>query len=227
MSGPSGQLAFSGGQSPTGGENPASAISRRLEAARAISEPYQEEALDALIREANDIARDLSLPGEVPITRTNLVEVFILPRQGSQSWKALGKIATRNYVYYASKANKFCYLERTHSEAQVAKWKRDYLWPISRIDTNGAYQMATQWLAAVSIDVQALNRDCKLRIQALTSQGRKQGARFLPIYTVYWVEGAEGHGSAASVQLFAPTQTLLHLRVEDPKYNLRRPLLVK
>jgi hypothetical protein len=34
-----------------------------------------------------------------------------------------------------------------------------------------------------------------------------------------------GAGSAASVRLFAPTNALLQLRVEDPKYILRKPLL--
>jgi hypothetical protein len=221
------QLAFSGQDSLPRSEGLPSAISRRLKPAQAITEPYQQEALDALIREANQIARKLGLHEDLPIARTNLVAFFVLPRQGNLAWKAVGKIVTRNYSYYASKDNKFCYLERTSPEAEVAKWRQQYLWPISRMDTNAAYHLATQWLAAVSFDVEALNRDCRLRVQALTPQGRKEGARFLPLYMVYWVKGAEGDGSAASVQLFAPTQTLLQLRVEDPDYNLRRPLVVE
>ena len=67
-----------------------------------------------LVREANKIAQILSLAEDLPITPTNLVAYFILPRQGSQSWRALGKIVTRHYAYYASKNMTFCYLERTH-----------------------------------------------------------------------------------------------------------------
>lgn len=223
----SGWLALSGEPSPGLGDATKSPVSRRLEPARNITEAYQECALNALVQEANQVARELGLKGELPVTRTNLVEFFVLPRQGAQSWKAIGKIVTRNYAYYASKDNKFCYVERTHPEEEVARWQRHYLRPISCLDTNGAYYLATQWLAAVSIDVAALNRECELRVQAFTPQGQKQGSNFLPLYTVYWSKGGEGHGSTASVRLFAPTRTLLHLRVEDPKYNLRRPLTVE
>jgi len=220
------QLALSAQDRLPRREHLPSATSRRLQPAQAITEPYQQEALNALIGEANQIARKLGLDEHLPITLTNLVAFFVLPRQGNLAWKAVGTIGTHNYSYYASKDNKFCYLERTNPEAEVAKWRQQYLWPISRMDTNGAYCLATQWLSAVSIDVTALNRDCNLRVQALTPQGRKEGARFLPLYTVYWVKRVGGHGSTASVQLFAPTQTALHLRVEDPKYILRAPLVL-
>jgi hypothetical protein len=199
-------------------------INKRLDAAKAITEPFQERALEALVLEANCVARSLSLPEELPITRTRLSEFFILPRQGNLAWKAVGKIVTRHYAYYASKENKFCYLERVNPEQDIATWLRTYRWPISRMDTNGARGLATQWLQALSFDVEALNRDCNLRVKVDTLTGQTEGATFTPLYTVYWVKGREGRGSAASVRLFTPTQTLLQLRVEDPKYNLRAAL---
>ena len=51
---------------------------------------------------------------------------------------------------------------------------------------------------------------------------------FVPVYFVYWESAknrTDGYGSVASVRLFAPTKSLMSLRVEDPKYNLRKPLV--
>jgi len=75
------------------------------------------------------------------------------------------------------------------------------------------------------MDVTALNRDCSVNVLAFTPQGDK-GRSFVPVYWVYWTKGPAERGSVASVELFAPTKTLLQLRVEDPKYILRAPLVL-
>jgi hypothetical protein len=91
------------------------------------------------------------------------------------------------------------------------------------MNTNGAYKLATQFLAAVSMDVKALNRDCSIRIAAFTPAGKK-GENFVPVYWVDWVKGKEGEGAVASVELFEPTKTVRQLHVTESKYILRRPL---
>lgn len=189
---------------------------------------YKRAALELLIQEANQIAKQLKLKDILPITKTNLVESFILPLAGARSWKAIGTVETRNYAYCVSKANQFCFLEGTHQQEDMRRWRTEFFWPVSRLDTNAAYQLATQWLAAVGMDVENLNHDCRLHVDAAAPQGLdRRDARFVPLYTVYWVrEGYEGRGSAASVHVFLPTKELVQLRVDDPKYNLRKPLQV-
>lgn len=115
-----------------------------------------------------------------------------------------------------------------HQEEDRRRWQAEYFWPISRVDTNAAYQLATQWLSAVGIDVKSLHQDCRLHVDAAEPEGLgRRGDRFVPFYTVYWVQkGREGRGSAASVHMFLPTKTLVQLRVDDPQYNLRTPLVV-
>ncbi len=186
---------------------------------------YQREALKLLIQEANQVARELALPELLPITETNLVGHFILPLAGAQSWQAVGKIVTRNYAYYVSRQNKFCFLERMHNETEFRQWQKQYLRPVNLVDTNRAYQLAERWLSAVSIDVRGLNRDCRVHIVPSAPIKKGTNMYFLPIYWVYWTKPGEGRGSVASVQLFAPTETLMQLRVEDPKYILRKPLV--
>jgi hypothetical protein len=198
----------------------------RVAGAEATAELYRKEALKLLIQEANEVAAELKLQEDLPITETNLVKFLILPLPGAKAWKAVGNVTTTNYVYYVSKDDKFCYLERTHQREDIRRWQFQYWWPIERMDTNAAYQLATQWLSACSMDVGALNRDCNLHIQAYTPQGMQKGGHFLPLYMIYWTKGVEGNGSVASVSLFAPSNLLMQLRVEDPKYILRKPLVV-
>jgi hypothetical protein len=95
---------------------------------------------------------------------------------------------------------------------------------MNRMDTNGAFQLATQFLAAASMDVAALNSNCNVHVDAFTPEG-ENGQNFVPVYYVYWVEkGKEGRGSAASIQFCQPTKAILQMRVN--KYIHRKPLEV-
>ena len=76
------------------------------------------------------------------------------------------------------------------------------------------------------MDVASLNRDCQVHIIAHTAKGKTNDTHFVPLYWVYWTKGAQRQGSVASVELFAPTRTLVQLRVEDPAYILRKPLQI-
>jgi len=79
---------------------------------------------------------------------------------------------------------------------------------------------ATQFLAAASMDVKALNRDCKLTIRAFTPEG-EHGSHFVPVYWVSW--GKDGK-PIASVELFEPTKTIRQMHVNKSEYILRKPL---
>ena len=70
-----------------------------------------------------------------------------------------------------------------------------------------------------SMDVKALNRDCKLTIRVFTPEG-EHGSHFVPIY---WVSWGIGDKPVASVELFEPTKTLRQMHVNGPKYILRQP----
>jgi len=185
---------------------------------------YREEALRLIIEEANCVARELNLPESLPITETNLLEVYITPPRIAQGMRALGNITTSNYTYYISVDNKFSFLVRRNLEQEYSNLRAHCLWPMSRMDTNAAYQIATQLLAAASMDVNALNRDCKVQIQAFTPEGRA-GKHFVPVYWVYWVAPSqEGRGITASIEFVLPTRTILQMHVKDSKYILRKPL---
>ncbi len=185
---------------------------------------YRKEALRLVIQEANCVAQELKLPEELPIIDTNLLESYISPYSMSRFAKTIGNVTTPNYTYCVSIDDKFSFLIRSHQDSERLKWFKEYSWPISQLDTNAAYQLATQWLADVSMDVNGLNRDCNVYLRPTGVIGQGATARFLPLYWVYWTKGSENE-IKASVELFLPTKTLVQLRVEDSKYILRKPLV--
>jgi hypothetical protein len=179
---------------------------------------YQQAAIKLVLQEANRVAKELQLSENLPITESNIVGAFISPFGYNYTYKRIGTITTTNYCYYVSLDNKFCYLEGTHQEQDCRRYQDLYTWPMSRINTNEAYQLATQWLADVSVDVNALNRDCQVTVERDSGYTYAPPGKFVPVYYVAW-------GNLASVRVFTPAGKLLELRVEDPKYLLREPLI--
>lgn len=194
----------------------------RLYALTFTTPAYQKEALRLVIEEANRVARELNLPETLPITESNLVAKYI----SSPRMFGFGNITTSNYTYYMTVGKKFSFLEWSGAKHGYDQLRKDYLLPMGQMDTNAAYQTATQLLGQVSVDVAALNRDCVLHIDAFMPEG-KNGKHFVPVYWIYWVEkGREGAGSAASVELLEPTKTVLQMHVNKSEYILRQPLQI-
>lgn len=187
---------------------------------------YQKYILSLLTDEANRVAAELRLPEGLPITETNLVDLYVTPPLLARGLRALGNISTKNYSYYVSVGYRFSSLVKQGLQSDYLSWQMAYKWPISQLDTNAAYQLATQFLAAVQIDVGRLNRDCALQIEALMPHGKK-GRSFVPLYWVYWVpKSFQGEGSIASVELFLPKRLLLQMHISRAEYILRKPLVV-
>jgi len=163
------------------------------------------------------------LPEELPIVDTNLLQYHIPPYGMFRFVKAIGNVTTSNYIYSVSIDGKFSFLDSAHQLSDHLKWSKEYSWPISQLDTNAAYQLATQWLAAVSMDVEALNRDCNLQIRPVMVTGEEQPpGLFLGI--LFPGERTGRKGSEAWVELFLPTKKLEILHVMNSKYILRKPL---
>lgn len=162
----------------------------------------------------------------MPISEAQLLRYYISPVKMAQRWGTIGNVTTTNYIYYVSIGQKFSSLVRTHLNTEYELLRKLYLWEVSRIDTNAAYTLATQFLSAVSIDVQAINRDGLVKILPFLPEGN-HGAHFVPIYWVYWEKKeAVGQGSIASVEVLLPTKSLRQLDVKESRYILRRPIKI-
>jgi hypothetical protein len=187
---------------------------------------YRQEVLRLIIEEANRVALELNLQESLPICRSNLVAAYIEPPHLARSSKSLGNISTSNYTYCVSVGNKFSYLVRRHCGKEREQIRNSFLLPTSLVDTNAAYQTAAQILSTVSVDVNALNRDCRMHVYPCLPEG-KNGAHFVPVYTVSWIDHDHSDGGCtAQVDFFQPTRTVYQLLVNDSKYILRKPLEV-
>lgn len=196
---------------------------------------YQHAAARLLLQEANRVAEELRFPDEVlPITETNVTKLHVAPFGYSYFRKTMGGVVcTSNYVYLVGRGNKFCGLDVADYDQACLKLKKTSL-PLEQMDTNSAYQLAIQWLATTSMDVNGLNRDCKAHVavsafwNGLSKLGQVPRNNFVPIYFVWWTSpqnDAEGFGDIAYVELFLPTRKLIQLSVGDAKYILRKPLV--
>jgi hypothetical protein len=191
---------------------------------------YQREAVKLMIHEADSVASELKLEESLPIMEADINSPDVQPYRAAQLLKAVGFIATTNYNYDFAKGQKFSSLLWLDPGHLISRWKEDYRWNVSRVDTNTAYLLATQLLVAASIDVAALNRDCELHIDPTTMTNLYSfgivgtTSDFVPIYSISWTKGGWGHGSVAYIRLFLPTKTLMELKVDDPRYINRHPL---
>lgn len=191
---------------------------------------YQEAALKLVLQEANSVAEELNLTNDIPITVSNLVEFHISPFGFAYARRAIGFVATTNYTYYVSRGDKFSGVTVANYDQTCSRYMRQSL-PIKQFDPNAAYQLATQWLAAIHMDVNGLNRDYRVHValspfwNGLATLGEKPRKQFVPIYYVWWTNDRDGRDGVADVELFEPTKTLLQLDVQDPKYILRQPLV--
>ena len=150
----------------------------------------------------------------------------------------LGELSTTNYYYRFQVGNHLSEIEmRDVSE----EWRalQDELVPVRQLDTNAAYQLAVRWLKTLSVDVDALNRECDLSVNSgpilnHVGSGKKPIRQlFSPTYDVAWKPrqpsstniGLHGNPNySASVQLYLPDQSLLRLTMYDSKYFLSPPI---
>ena len=203
------------------------AIPMTAKALPLTADRYRNAVVRVLIEEANKVAHDLQLDERLPIVESDLVAKYLPSLHIAQELRIVGNISTSNYTYYVSIDNKFSSLERTGLTGEYQRLRQRYLWPMSRLDTNAALTLATQWLSSVSMDVASLNREGHVNVEAFSPEG-KAGAHFVPIYWVYWKpKDSTRSGSLATVQLLLPTKLLLQLRVGRAKFILRQPLPVE
>lgn len=103
--------------------------------------------------------------------------------------------------------------------------------PLSQMETNAARQLAEKWLRAMRMDVNGLNRDCRLSIDLDGFYNRIETAdrEFVPIYVIRWQlrnEPDPMKSCAANVKLFLPEEILMSLAVRGTNYNRRATVVL-
>jgi hypothetical protein len=185
-----------------------------------------------MIAEANRIANTLNLDEELPITKTNLTFKWFIP--AGKTYGPLGGIETRKYAYAmdVKDGGVVCssVLRKGYEDFLAAQ--KQFVWPISRYDTNHAFRLATNWLTAAGFDVDSLNRDCYVKIDWLGERSWT-GSHFFPHYIVCWHQRSETFHvpkgtDVAVVEFIEPLKRPRTVRVSysAPRsgYHLRKPV---
>jgi hypothetical protein len=190
------------------------------------TERYNREMLRLMLAEANRIAAEMKLDEQLPITVTNLTLVFLIP--AGKTYGYVGVIDTRNYAYTMD-MNEFgivCSVIGRKGYQDLYEARRNYVWPISRFDSNRVFQAAVELMKKAGMDVDRLNRDCRVRIDFPEYKGLFSHM-FSPIYTVTWSPKTKTFWSenvGGGIEFIEPLRQVRSLDVKDLKYNLRKPL---
>jgi hypothetical protein len=188
----------------------------------AVTLAYKYVAVMLMLFEVNHCGERLGLKG-LPVQQEQIRRVYVgQPRL----LKCLGCIDTETYSFGFSEAGRLRYITRLDpfgSDPLPQIQQR-----LSKIDagmtTNAAYALATNWLAAVFIDVDALESKFPPVIRQHTFRSGEKGRVLLPIFDVLW---GKPERPAVIVSIYAPRRELLQLRQQNEAFSRRPPGLVR
>jgi hypothetical protein len=209
---------------------------------------YQSVVVQHMLPEANYFSAQLKLPTPHPIRILDVNNIHVTPpwyskientnlsspveRVLNAKFVIGGFTETTNFCFYFRGGNLWSVVNR------VQHMERFDLYPVwaktpSLINSNGAYQLATQWLASVDIDVNALGKNYKPKIEQAFFWNQPglnvqhppgdTNKTLLPIFNVTW--GTNWANYPGQVRILGTTKELMELRVGDSTLS-RRPLLI-
>lgn len=181
---------------------------------------YKEAISKLMLSEVNDYATQLGLAESLPITTNSLKELFVSSPFLAERFGALGSLYTTNFSYGFGKGKHLCYITRIIKGMNPYDYdaNRPYAIDPSQVNTNEAYNMATQFLAKAFVDVSRLSTSSIVTIQPWVILHMTTSK-----YTVQWERNGK---PVVKVVLSPPKAELWTLRVEDPDLILRKPLEV-
>lgn len=199
---------------------------------------YDQAAAHVMLDEANRLGQILKLQEKTPLLETD-VAAFLHSPVGFLRSSHLGRLESRNYIYVFLHGTMVTGLAYKELNTSWEAFKKDYTWPVNRLDTNKALGIAAEIMAAAGIDAEQLNRDCDVDIRAPMTEG----SHFLPFYYVDWTVRATNEASyrrpesgvpgdfqrpllpsyngkmdVAHLTFLEPTRLIGSLHIYDPKY---------
>jgi hypothetical protein len=181
---------------------------------------YQTAAVQLMVGEANFAAKQLDLHEPLPIVApANTNQWNIAPPPMGVG----GMILTSNYNFDFLKG-RFLRISEKNWLAKISPPAKNLdclTHRISLIDTNEAYQLATQWLARLSVDVGALERkfpphvaQSETRVARTNQFGKIETVEIpIPVYMVNWSKTSYliPGMNPVFVKIYGPTKGLLSL----------------
>jgi hypothetical protein len=208
---------------------------------------YKFVAVAVMLTEINHCASRLKLDVPSPITREHIRRAMVV--SPDLKGLGLGRIDVENYSFSFARSGQISYFTRLqpgtpYSEGlQPAKGEsiKEHLIELSKrtslIGTNEAYKMATNWLAAIDVDLERLTKEQSVEVKQLVALGNL----VTPIFSLEWGNPAEKLPASGEARHRHPnymyprikmliagdTKRLLELRQEDISYSKRPKDLIR
>ncbi len=195
-------------------------------------------ALSYLLGEADYHVHQLNLPCPSLLQRTNLAEARVV---GGKE-RFLAYVTTTNYSFAFHEDGFLHTLAKRRppdADAHIPEYHKFLAQQYSELDTNGAHQLATQWLAAVGVDVQRLEEMYAHQVTfpkldkavKVVHGSRAEKTRVVPRFWITWGKFGSpgldpGAPYAAQVELIGPTKELAELAVCVRSLSSRPPIAV-
>jgi hypothetical protein len=202
----------------------------------ALNLAYKYVAMILMLAEANFFCEKADIPGERPLTRGHV-------RSGSHvappSLKDFGgSILTDQYFFgfhwgHLANFHKREFMPQSPDSA-IRERNLELAKLSSLIDTNGAYELATNWLAVVGINVPAM--EARYRRNVFQWQyyptGKDGPTLVLPVYQVEWrgfilKTQTNRERPVVSVTIFGATKELVDYQVLDESLFLHPPIKIR
>jgi hypothetical protein len=184
-----------------------------------ISFAYKATVVAMALTQATQLAQRLNLPCQKPISQPDVKSAFVTPPGLSKPMLPSVSFDTRDFTFSFTDGKLHVIHGYAYNDWDMAHYHQWVKMP-SLIDTNAAYQLATNWLSAVSVDVAALNRQYSVSVgQPHFWKNPRVDTNLvaLPIYQVKWGCDAGGNAQVA-VEIFGPTKELMDLTMTDQSF---------
>lgn len=194
---------------------------------------YKYAAIAVMLAEINYCANELRLPEALPITRGSLRTEHVA-KPFLTGFGGTLETDTFSFVFFKSgrlrqivRINRFERVPLRELQSKQARMR-------SLIDTNGAYQLATNWLTAISVDIAKLEGRYPSSVEQKTfypdstqfddPNEKRKRVMLLPIFHVKWGNPKE---PAVMVSMYGPTKELLGIYLDDESVSNRPKDLLK
>jgi hypothetical protein len=193
-----------------------------------ISMAYRYVALALMLAEGNHAIEQLNVPGWQQVSAADVVKYHVSPPR----LRPGGSVETPKYIFGFGGEGKLQFIQTVESEPDLPLEERHVKWAKmkSLVGTNEAYELASNWLTRLSVDVAALQRSHPVRVeQEYYFTGDPDSANrktvMLPRFEVRW--GTNQLRPAVWVSVFGPTKEPIHIRQEDGSFSQRPRGIVK
>ena len=178
---------------------------------------YKYVLVAVMLAEVNFCAENLHLRVKLPVSQEDLRVRLVAP---PDVMRFGGRLETDDYFFGFSGRLRLVVKIRPFGSLTVAEQKDVLSTATSLIGTNEAYSLATNWLAAMSVDVSLLEQTNRVAVRQRVAGGTGRGPKkLLPIFYVTWIRRDRG---MVSVSIDGRNKELLELTLDDESFASAR-----